>query len=238
MFIRLILAISVLIALYILYKKNQKKPVQERKKSAISLIIYIIIGLILLAALTGHVHWLGAIAASIAGIFRFGSGRILQFLPLLNIVRQHSTFKNPSFKSIYLTLEWDIKTGATAGEVTDGNHKGKALHDLSPAQIDELLAFYQDNDKKSYYLLSFYLQKNSRGQQYSNNNTYQAPDNNQGLSTEEASRILGVDSNATNAQINTAYKRLIQKLHPDRGGSEYLASRVNLARDTLLNKTR
>jgi curved DNA-binding protein CbpA len=43
-----------------------------------------------------------------------------------------------------------------------------------------------------------------------------------------------VDENATLADIRDAHKRLIQKVHPDTGGSAELANRVNVARDTLV----
>jgi DnaJ homolog subfamily C member 19 len=51
---------------------------------------------------------------------------------------------------------------------------------------------------------------------------------------EDARRLLGVDENATLADIRAAHKRLIQKVHPDSGGSVELANRVNVARDTLV----
>ena len=51
---------------------------------------------------------------------------------------------------------------------------------------------------------------------------------------DEAARLLGVAEDAGVAEINEAHKRLIAKVHPDVGGSEDLAARVNLARDILL----
>jgi hypothetical protein len=53
---------------------------------------------------------------------------------------------------------------------------------------------------------------------------------------EEAARFLGIASDADSATINEAHRRLIAKVHPDAGGNAELAARVNLARDTLLNK--
>jgi len=54
------------------------------------------------------------------------------------------------------------------------------------------------------------------------------------LSEAEARSILGVGSNATKTEINEAWRRLMGRAHPDQGGTEGLAARVNAARDRLL----
>jgi len=54
------------------------------------------------------------------------------------------------------------------------------------------------------------------------------------MSRQEAYEILGLKPNATNEQVVTAHRRLMQKMHPDRGGSDYLAVKINQARDTIL----
>jgi curved DNA-binding protein CbpA len=59
-------------------------------------------------------------------------------------------------------------------------------------------------------------------------------DGNTSMSHEEAKLILGLEDQFEKKDVELAYKRLIQKLHPDRGGNDYLAARVNLARDTLI----
>ena len=56
------------------------------------------------------------------------------------------------------------------------------------------------------------------------------------LTPEEAARLLGVDEHASAQDIMDAHRRLIQKVHPDAGGSAELAAQVNRARDVLLGR--
>lgn len=56
----------------------------------------------------------------------------------------------------------------------------------------------------------------------------------QGMSKQDAADILGIDPNAPVDDIRLAHKRLMQKIHPDRGGSDALAKQINLAKEVLL----
>jgi hypothetical protein len=56
------------------------------------------------------------------------------------------------------------------------------------------------------------------------------------MSIEEAYEILGLSCGATKQQVILAHRKLIQKIHPDRGGNTYLASKINLAKQVLIKK--
>ncbi|KAF0220777.1 MAG: hypothetical protein FD176_3290 [Rhodospirillaceae bacterium] len=61
------------------------------------------------------------------------------------------------------------------------------------------------------------------------------PVNTGGMSVEEAREILGLDAKADVAAIKAAHRRLMEANHPDRGGSTWIAARLNQARDRLLS---
>ncbi|MFT4629687.1 MAG: flagellar biosynthesis component FlhA [Dinoroseobacter sp.] len=67
----------------------------------------------------------------------------------------------------------------------------------------------------------------------SDSNPGQAPNTNQ-MTRQQAADLLGVEVNASDADIRLAHKRLMQKIHPDRGGSDALAKQINLAKDLLI----
>ena len=73
---------------------------------------------------------------------------------------------------------------------------------------------------------------------YQQHNQQQAqsppPRGKQTMSTDEAMEVLGLKPGSTKEEIIQAHRRMMQKVHPDRGGSDYLAAQINKAKDTLL----
>ena len=54
------------------------------------------------------------------------------------------------------------------------------------------------------------------------------------MTTEEACKVLGIEKDATEEEIIEAHRKLIQKIHPDRGGNDYLATKINQAKEFML----
>jgi DnaJ-domain-containing protein 1 len=111
---------------------------------------------------------------------------------------------------------------------------------MDEASLIRLLAGYRLEDAQSAQLLEAYLDRAfSEWRQHAAAHEEQAKAASgepTAMSKEDALRVLGLEAGASEAEIKAAYHRLISSLHPDRGGSGYLAAQVNRARDVLLGR--
>ena len=135
---------------------------------------------------------------------------------------------------------WRIADGVFIGALLVMVITGK-MHWLG-AVIGALIPFIRGIFGVISQLLPFWLRHRNTQQNSQNSNTgqpHQSPAANMHL--QEAMDILGLSGDIergeiTESMIQDAHRRLIQKLHPDRGGNDYLAAKINQARDLLLNK--
>ncbi len=234
MIIRLILAAAVLFLIFWFSQKLKSMPLKKRRATVIQIVFWSVIIFTLVAAFTGRIHWLGALAAGIFGIAKFSLTYLTRFLPFLNLVGRHGNFSNPVFKTQYLELSIDLQNGQISGSVISGPCAGKNITQLSHADLAELESYYKEKETRSYYLIRVIKQRvgaqKQQDKQDKQANYSQVGD----PSPQEAQQILGLGDKPSKEEIIKAHKQLIQKLHPDRGGNDYLASRVNQAKDVLL----
>jgi hypothetical protein len=142
-------------------------------------------------------------------------------------------------RSAFLEMELDHDTGAMRGRILVGPHEGVMLDALDIATLTGLLAAIDDESRA---LLAAYLDRrephwreNAEGDATAGQG---APARSGKMTPEEAYQILGVEPGASAAEIGRAHRTLMKKLHPDQGGSTYLAARVNEAKDVLLRRHR
>lgn len=141
--------------------------------------------------------------------------------------------------SAHLDMELDHDSGDMDGVVRKGRHEGAQLSALSRNELLELYDDYSGEDGESARLLAAFLDRmhpDWRGEGSADDEPeYDSFSENAGkMSRAEALRILDLDESAGADEIRSAHHRLIAGLHPDRGGSAYLAAKINEARDVLL----
>jgi hypothetical protein len=143
-------------------------------------------------------------------------------------------------RSAFLEMELDHDTGAMGGRILAGRHEGAALDTLDVAT---LAGFLPDIDEESRALLMAYLDRREPNWREHAQTDATTGSSRRGWSTgkmteEEAYQVLGVQPGASAKDIGLAHRSLMKKLHPDQGGSTYLAARVNEAKDVLLRRHR
>lgn len=145
-----------------------------------------------------------------------------------------------SIRTRFLVMSLQHTSGEMDGEIIEGRSKGRVLSALSLA---ELLQFAQEcrDDADSLQVLEAYLDRNhpqwrEGGEDFSAHQDSAGAQNSSAAALDKATalEILGLAQGATDDDIVRAHRRLMQKMHPDRGGSDYLAKKINAARDFLL----
>jgi hypothetical protein len=159
---RIVIILAVIAIGLLLWYKISNAPADKRKNLVFWSTAGVIIGTLVVLAVTGRMHWLYALGGSIAAFMpRIISA--LRYLPLINRFRQQYTRQKSQ----------------QSGQQSARTRSGK-------------------------------------------------------MTADEAREILGLKPGASREEIIKAHKRMMQKVHPDRGGSDFLAAQINQAKDTLL----
>ncbi|GMG88124.1 DnaJ domain-containing protein [Biformimicrobium ophioploci] len=160
--IRIIFVAAVALLVWMAVQKFKASPPAMRKKMLLQWLLIAFAGLIVLAAATGRIHWIGAVIAALLPLLGRGMQLLVQVAPWL--------------------APWLAKRAKASEDTTKPQHPPAGSMDLA-----------------------------------------------------EARKVLGVDENADKDAVIAAHRRLMQKLHPDRGGNDYLAARINEAKRVLLD---
>ncbi|MDM3871100.1 DnaJ domain-containing protein [Porticoccus sp. W117] len=155
---RLLILIATLFAAWYWWSKFKACPDEKRKGFLLKSGFWGLLGILIVLAVTGRMHWIAVVFASLVPVVKALFGLALRVLPFLNLRRRPNTQQST-----------------------------------------------------------------------------QAPPQQSNISEQEAWEVLGLQPGASKEEIVSAHKKLIQKLHPDRGGNDYLAARINQAKDKLLS---
>jgi hypothetical protein len=176
---------------------------------------------------------LGVAGLTLLGWLPFGPAGVFQRT-------QKSPGQVSRVRSAFIEMELDHDTGTMRGRILAGQHEGASLDALDVATLTR---FLPDIDEESRALLMAYLDRREPAWRDNVQGDAAAgagrPSWSSGKMTEqEAYQILGVQPGASAEEIGRAHRTLMKKLHPDQGGSTYLAARVNEAKDVLLRRHR
>ena len=184
----------------------------------------------------------GAIVPAVSiGLIGLG---LLGYAPLSRLNFGGRTQKSPGqvsrVRTAFLEMELDHDSGALRGRILAGRHHGAALDDLD---VPTLITLLSEIDENSIPLLAAYLDRRQpRWREHAPGDAGAAngsrPSRGSKMTEEEAYQILGVQPGATVQDIARAHRSLMKKLHPDQGGSTYLAARINEAKDVLIRDRR
>lgn len=150
--------------------------------------------------------------------------------------------RNSEVTTDTLRMQLDHATGELEGEVLRGPFAGRLLDSLGLSDLLDLLAHCQREDPRSVPLLETYLDRRHGDWRAHAGADAGAGQDNGGSapagSMDEATAlsVLGLEPGAGEEEIKAAHRRLMTKLHPDHGGSSYLAAQLNQAKDYLLRR--
>jgi hypothetical protein len=153
---RLILLLAIAFVVYVLYRRAQATPPEQRKAEYIKLGLGVAVLIVVGLTVTGRMHWIGAAITGLLVGARQLLPHLVRFFPMLASLRNK------------------------------GSVEGTAPPQSSP-----------------------------------------------NMTTKEALAVLGLEEGASEEDIIAAHRSMMQKNHPDRGGSDYLAAKINQAKDIL-----
>jgi DnaJ domain len=191
-------------------------------------------------AVAGFLGFRGHFEAAIPlGLFGLG---LLGWGPFASTGLFQRTQKTPGqvsrVRSAFIEMELDHDSGAMRGRILAGRHEGAMLDALDVATLIGLLT---EIDAESRALLAAYLDRrepawreHAQGDAAAGERVTRTGK----MTAEEAYQILGVQPGASAEDIGRAHRTLMKKLHPDQGGSTYLAAQINEAKEVLLRRHR
>lgn len=228
--------------------------------------IYLLLGFLVFAGLVLLARWaafartgdLVQLGYRLAGLVLLSAGGFLLFrrqwmfaLPVLamalNLFRRKTASagadreagRGSTVRTASLEMTLDHDTGIIIGQVLVGAFEGRQLDSLSKAEVNSL---WQElgADGESRSLLEAYLDGRDpdwrEGFDGDTATGHGSTADAGAMTHEEAYQVLGLSAGASEAEIVAAHRRLMKRVHPDHGGSTFLASKINAAKAVLLRK--
>ena len=244
MIIQLLGAVLVLFLIGTLLRSLWLRSGLSTRQTVLSILAALFVVALIVLAASGRLNWLVAAAAALIPLLRRTAG-LLRYAPFLVrllpglqafLNRQRRSRPNPdpsqhsTTESAHFRMTLHLATGHMDGEIKLGAQRGRFLSELQLAELVNLFGEIRDRDSQR--LLETYLDHHYPA--WRSEHTGAASSGGSELTRGEALEALGLREGATREEVVAAHRRLIQRLHPDRGGSTYLAALLNRAKERLL----
>lgn len=252
---RVIIFIGICLGLWMALRWFMRTPPEQVSKVLVKVAIGAGVAFLVILAATGRLHPLFAAAGAAIGGLLTVAMRLVRMPWVLDLAQrlfyQYRAKKNSAepfanqrsqVETRFVRMFLDHDSGEMGGEIIAGQSAGSRLSQLDQSQLVALWQNYIAEDSESAALLEAYLNhahgegwrdRCGAGTGHENNS---APPPSGQMSLEEARKILGVEEGADREEIIAAHRRLALKVHPDRGGSNYLAAQINRAKEALLGR--
>jgi len=207
------------------------------------------------ARLAQRLKWIGigVGAAALLALVILTEGRAVFFVaPLIPLVPALRRLRNmfagahgpasgsaSTVETAFVRMSLDHDTGQMTGTILRGRFAGLRLEELGRSDLLALLRESRAEDDESARLVEAYLDRihaDWRDDVAGARTGPPPPGGGADMTAEEAYAVLGLAPGADAEAIRAAHRRLMKQLHPDHGGTDYLATKINRARDVLLNR--
>lgn len=232
----LVLGIAVVIGLVLVIRGLAATDPKRAIKVVKAIVVVLVVVLALFFAFSRGIGVALATAAFLLPVF-------LRWRGLSRFARN---FRGPTagqtsdVETRYLRMSLDHDTGVLDGTVLEGRFRGRLLQEMTLSDLLELLRECRVNDAQSAAVLQSYIDR-IHGAGWRSGDEEQAGQWDAGprpsggaMTREEAYQILGLQPGASPEDIKEAHHKLMLKNHPDQGGSTYIATKINQAKELLL----
>ena len=209
----ILLIVTAVIVVLLLIRWIRLQPQEKRWRYYLYLLGTVFVGL----ALSGRLHWLVAAAAAALPL-GYKLFALLRWTPLLLGVYHRIRAGRAGY---------DLFKSANASPEVIQNLL-KRLANLGENERRVLIAVLRQKDPQAASFVEAYFARRAQG------SGTRPRTSNKNITTKEAYQILGLRPGATRDEVVDAHRKLIQKFHPDRGGTPYMAAMINDAKQHLL----
>jgi len=229
-----ILLLILVIATLLAVSWVKRLPPARRRSAGFKAALIAAGAILLLALVTGRLSpVIAMVAAAIPMLQRLMTAKSI--FDQIKSARGPASGNTSAVSTRFIDMTLDHDSGEMHGKVREGSFAGRSLGELALDDLLALLAHCRAEDAQSAAVLEAYLDR-YHGEAWRDEprSRSRADTPSARMTPKEAREILGVNESADRDTILAAHRRLMQKLHPDRGGSDYLAAKINQAKDCLL----